>query len=834
MSTPISESEPTLKFGCLVVSDHVASTLPLEMTTVNLHVSGPLVSAVVTQRFGNPLEQVAHLDYLYPLLEGAAITDFTLTIGERTIRAELKETAEAANAFEQARRAGQRAGLFEQRRENLFAVRLANVHPGETILATVRYQQRVAFSEYGYELVFPMGLTPKYDRPEHPGEGAGVHAPIARSGEPIGPVEIVVALDAGSACADPQSPSHDLQTVRLDERRFQVRLAGQYIPDHDFVLRYSPLADQPVAAAWLVDTAGGGYFLANLLPPRLIDEAKPAPREFIFVLDRSGSMGGEPILQARNALRACLRALNPGDTYRILLFDDRLEWYRQEPSPVNQAEIDAADRFLAGVDARGGTEIMAALEASLGLAMDPGRTRYVVFLTDGAVSAELSALDLLRKKVGSARVFTFGIGPSVNRAMLNRMAGVGRGAAEFLQADEDIEGAILRFQDRVSFPVLTGLKLNFSGGSAWDVYPAQLPDLYAGQPLVVCGRIQHKQGEPLSLALTGTRGAETVTLTADFTSMGPDEPAVARVWARARIDDLLGEAELSPQNWEKIRAAVLEIALAHRLVSPYTSFVGVDQTSSVGDGQVVTIQVAQPLPRGLDWGRPHLSLNQPLASSPVMAKMSLPAAFTPTRGMKRNTLSRGKVEDGGILYSMEPSSDGAYIDFEAQPEVDPLRWLARTQRLDGSWDGDVERTSAALLAFARHGQTTHRGGFRVAVRRALAWLQANPGEGLARFIRAYALDVLAKATGIAEQREIADEARQGLPAPQNSTEAAAGGASGQTSHLSEPLRGLDDLRLAVLLNLNPAVNPADYTSDLERTWLACLVESNRRGSGVLK
>ncbi|HMN60175.1 MAG TPA: VIT domain-containing protein, partial [Anaerolinea sp.] len=604
-----SASEPVLKFGCLVVSDQVASTLPLEMTTVNLHVSGPLASAAVTQRFGNPLEQVAHLDYLYPLPEGAAITDFTLTIGERTIRGELKETAEAAAAFEQARQAGQRAGLFEQRRENLFAVRLANVRPGETISATVRYQQRVTFNEDGYELVFPMGLTPKYDRPGHPEESAGVHAPIARSGEPIGPVEIFVALDAGSACADPLSPSHDLQTVRLDEHRFQVRLAGQYIPDHDFVLCYSPQADRPVAAAWLVDAAGGGYFLANLLPPRSIDEAKPAPREFIFVLDRSGSMGGEPILQARNALRACLRALNPGDAFRILLFDDRLEWYRQEASPVNQAEIDTADRFLAGVDARGGTEIMASLEASLGLPTDSGRTRYVVFLTDGAVSAELSALDLLRKKVGSARVFTFGIGPSGNRALLNRMAAVGRGAAEFLQADEDIEGAILRFQDRVSFPVLTGLKLNLSGASAWDIYPAQLPDLYTGQPLVVCGRIQHKPGEPLSLTLTGTRGAETVTLATSFTPTGPDEPAVARAWARARIDDLLGEAELSPQREEKIRAAVLELALAHRLVSPYTSFVGVDQTASVGEGQAVTIQVAQPLPQGLDWGRPQLTLN---------------------------------------------------------------------------------------------------------------------------------------------------------------------------------------------------------------------------------
>lgn len=409
------------------------------------------------------------------------------------------------------------------------------------------------------------------------------------------------------------------------------------------------------------------------------------------------------------------------------------------------------------------------------------------------------------------------------------MAAVGRGAAEFLQADEDIEGAILRFQDRVSFPVLTGLKLNLSGGSAWDIYPAQLPDLYAGQPLVVSGRIQYKPLEPLNLTLTGTRGEETVTLAADFTPTGPDEPAVARAWARARIDDLLGEAELNPQREEKIRAAVLELALAHRLVSPYTSFVGVDQTSSVGEGQAVTIQVAQPLPQGLEWGRPQLTLNQPPVGMPYMAKMSFPAP-----SMKRSRMARGRVEDAGDLYSRVLPMQGNEIQPVPESQEDPLRWLARTQRLDGSWDGSVERTSAALLAFVRHGQTTHRGGFRVAVRRALAWLQANPGEGPAWFFRAYALDQLASETGIAEQREVADAARQGLPAPQNPTEAAAVGEPGQEPHLSEPLHGLNDLRLAVLLHMQPKVNPADFTGDLERTWLACLEETPRRESGVLK
>ncbi len=539
-----------IKTGCLVIPGQLDSPLPLEHTAVNIQVSGPLASTAVTQRFGNPLDQAVDLEYLYPLPEDAAITDFVLTIGERSIRAELHEVGAAQERYEQARQSGQRAGLFEQRRANLFAVRLANVQPGETIQATVRYQQRLAFSEDGYELVFPMGLTPKYDSGEHPEEGQGVHAPIAGREEKIGPVDIIAAVDAGLPCADPLSPSHAIALTRLDERRFQVQLAGQEIPDHDFVLRYSPLGSQPRTSAWLSGKPGEQYFLANLLPPTAGQEPLAAAREFIFVLDRSGSMGGEPIAQARNALRACLRSLNPADRFRILLFDDRLEWYRQEACAVNQAEVDQADRFLDQVDARGGTEIMAALEAALGLPVDAQRTRLVVFLTDGAVSAELRTLDLLRSKLGAARVFTFGIGPAVNRALLNRMAALGRGMAEFLQADEDIEGAILRFQDRVSFPVLTDVQLNVQGGSAWDIYPARLPDLYSGQPLVISGRARLEGGGPLRMVFSAKRGDETVRLEAVMADTHADEPALARLWARARVDDLLDEADLAPERSE--------------------------------------------------------------------------------------------------------------------------------------------------------------------------------------------------------------------------------------------------------------------------------------------
>jgi Ca-activated chloride channel family protein len=256
------------------------------------------------------------------------------------------------------------------------------------------------------------------------------------------------------------------------------------------VLRYR-VADTAVrAAAYTSTSAGGATVLITALPPRLTDEFEPLPREFIFVIDRSGSMSGEPLLQARNALRCCLRSLGPNDTFNIQAFDDRIEWFSPSANAVAQAVVEEADKWLDRIDARGGTDILGASDVVLKVSSDPERQRYVVFLTDGAVSADDEALRRVQRQIGRARLFTFGVGPSVNRSLLVRMAEFGHGTAEFLQLNEDIEEAIIRFQDRVAYPVLQDITLTWQGVTAWDIYPACLPDLYIGQPLELVARIR--------------------------------------------------------------------------------------------------------------------------------------------------------------------------------------------------------------------------------------------------------------------------------------------------------------------------------------------------------
>lgn len=798
------KDSPALRIPLIILAGDINSALPLERTTVNAQVNGPVASVVVTQQFGNPLEEPAELDYLFPLPAEAAVTGFELRIGSRTIQGNLRESESARAAYEEARGQGRRAGLIEQRRPNLFAIRLANVLPGEKIEATARYQQRVKFEDDAYEFVFPMGITPKYDSPEHPGEGEGVHVPVAHGHEPIGPVEINLAVDAGVPVGAPESPSHPIQTTAVDERRFQVRLAGEQIPDRDFVLRYPVAGQQAQASGWCSGEPGKEYFLAVLVPPAMVfeEESSPLPREFIFVLDRSGSMTGEPIKQARNALRACLRTLNPVDTFRILLFDNRLEWFRPEPSAVTQEEIEAADAYLDKVQGRGGTEIVRAIEQALSLPADEERTRFVVFLTDGAVSAESRALVQVRRLIGSARLFTFGIGPSVNRALLSRMAEIGRGRSSFLQLNEDIEGAVIRFQDSVSFPALTDLSFEWQNAQAWDVYPARLPDLYYGQVLEICGRLARSGEQPVRLTLRGKRAGQAVEVDLTLQKPSGQDQAIERVWARARVDELILQQEMEPQRADSIRSEIISLALAHHLATAFTSFVAVDQEAVVSGGQPRIIHVAQPLPQGLD-AYVFQRGSQPVQMLGMAFPASLPAAGAAKKVLARAIAPLSAEEQGDTAYPYMIRDSGPK-DVQNDERESALRWLARTQKLDGSWDGDGEWTAVALLAFVRSGYTTRTGPYRQVVRRAFRWLVENKGTGFASFLRARALEELAQAADDDENRAAAQAARLTLPQPATALETAAIERVGSGP---QEIRTLDDLRMAALLDLSLPVPP---------------------------
>jgi Ca-activated chloride channel family protein len=744
MSPQTSDIIDELTLGILILQD-AETALPLELTEVAAQVTGPLASVTVTQHFRNPFEKPVELKYLFPLPHEAAIFDYEIRIGERVIRAEIEEIEEARRTYERAMREGQRAGLLEQRRPNLFSMELAHVQPGEPIVTTIRYQQRVRYDDGDYEFVFPMGITPKYHA--DPSETHAVDAPIASETEPIGPVKMQVAIDGAGSTDDPRSPSHSIRVRRQDERRITVDLDGEVIPNKDFVLRYRVAEESVRALAWVSRSEGQSTVLVTAIPPRLSEEnATPPPREFVFVLDRSGSMSRQPITQARNALRACLRTLGPDDTFMIQAFDNEIEWFKKKPCPVTQKTVDEADGWLGGVEARGGTDIVKALDAVLNLKTDRERPRYLVFLTDGAVSSEEVALKRIQKKLGRSRLFTFGIGSSVNRALLAHMAELGRGTVEYLQVDEDIEDALIRFQDRVSYPVMQDIELNWKGCKTWDVFPDVLPDLYIGQPLELVAKIAPMGSMPGSLEITGHLEEEPVKMKIDLPATTVPEPVVDRAWARARVDNLLDTARNDHRVTDRVRSDVISLGLSYRLLTPWTSFVAVDSGRASEDAEdLETVRVALPLPEGLDlpgftatFSRAHAAY--PMASASFGSSRMPPAGSAMQGLLHEHTLSRCGTIEGVSRLGM----------LDAMPDSATLHILARTQNVSGSWgkgDQEMEKTLAALTEFLNEGQTPRSGHYRRQLAKAATWLiNATPTESTAR-PRAEMLKGLAKETG---------------------------------------------------------------------------------------
>jgi Ca-activated chloride channel family protein len=733
--------ESPLQFGAMiVVAGQQATPLLLKQTTLSGQISGPLAAIRVEQHFANPFTHPVTLEYLFPLPEDAAITHFQIVIGARTVQGQLQERGRATQTYEQAVAEGKRAALLTERRPNLFAIQIGNVQPGEAIRAEIGYDQRLRYADGAYQFVFPMGLTPKYHSPSQaPIDAAETTAPITFDTTAVGPVELQLSIDMGVPLGEPTSPTHPLTVHRESANRVVLSLDGRHIPDRDFTLRLPVATDAVQAATWVSQASDGECVLVTVLPPR-VPSGSPPPREFIFVIDRSGSMSQAPMDQARNALKACLRALNETDTFAIQAFDDKIEWFTPAAQPLTQAAVDAADRWLDGIHSRGGTEIYGAVKAALNLPTDPARRRFIVFLTDGAVSDEARVLAEVAKLSRAVRIFTFGIGSSVNRALLAKMAQFGRGVVEFLTLDQDIETAMTRFQDRISYPALQDLSLVWEGAETWDSYPATLPDLYIGQPLEVAARL--KRSGPVTLRVTGQRAGVAENYSVGVPAAAAPNPAVDRAWAKARLTDLI-DYQMNSQNVERLRQQVIGLALEYKIVTAYTAFVAVDSEITTG-GAAQNVAVAVPLPHGVTFELPDqyiggTTLTLGLPTTSPMAKRAAPPPGSP-----RMSMARAK------FAASDPERERA-ASAPAMPkpisEMTPAD-LSRIQKVNGSWGDDVEQTAKALLKFVEAGHTTRAGNYRRHVEKAAKWLREQLAAGLPQPLAeaaTHALNALAQA-----------------------------------------------------------------------------------------
>jgi Ca-activated chloride channel family protein len=565
--------------------------VPLEHTDVQIRIDGPIADATVTQRFRNPYAAKIEAVYLFPLPTGAAVTEMRIATGARTITGTIRERSKAQQIYEHAKGRGLVAALLSEERPNLFTQAIANLEPAAAIEVTLHYVQRLDFEGGRYELVFPMVAGPRYTPPgAAPAAQPAVLPPGVRSSHDI---SLRVELDAGVPITDLASPSHHLAVTRSG-RRASVQLAnGDTLPNRDFILRFEVGGAALELGALAYRDGGTGSFLLIAQPPAIAEPAVIAPRELVFVLDTSSSMRGAPLEQARRLIVKLLLSLRPDDTFQIVRFDDRASALGPAPIANKPSNIALTLRWLSSLEAGGATEMTTGIAAALAVPHDPARLRIVAFLTDGYVGNEDDILARVAARLGESRLFCFGVGSAVNRYLLEELAALGRGTLQVVRPDEDAAAAVAAFQRRIDAPILTDVRIDWGDLAVSDV-PAAVPDLFAGQPLVVAGHYDRAQSG--TATVHGKLGGRDVRFDVPVAlpERDPARPAIASVWARQRI------AELSRRLVRKaapgLEREILALALEHHLLSPYTAFVAVDDSRVTAGGTAARVVVPVEVP----------------------------------------------------------------------------------------------------------------------------------------------------------------------------------------------------------------------------------------------
>jgi len=639
---------------------------------VDLTVSGPTIRARVTQLFRNPGKDWVEAVYVYPLPPGGAVDTLKMVVGDRVVVGEIKERQQARAIYEQARQSGQKAALTEQERPNLFTNSLANIGPGETVLVQIEYQEPVHQSGNTFSVRVPMVVAPRYNpapivqsvefKPNDGGWGATatdpvpdrdrITPPVLNPAEhaPVNPTAITVRLQAGFSLGEVKSHHHPVRTEKVSDSSQIVRLADGVVPaDRDFELTWTPAAEKAPSVGLFREHVGDADYLLAYVTPPSVDNAtqKPMPREVIFVIDNSGSMGGTSIVQAKASLLYALGRLQPGDRFNVIRFDNTMTVLFPSPVPADATHVGRATSFVSALQAEGGTEMLPAMRAALsdGNREDTTYVRQVVFLTDGAIGNEEQMFETISALRGRSRIFMVGIGSAPNTFLMTRAAELGRGAFTHIGSTDQVEERMRGLFAKLENPAVTGLSAKFSDAKA-DMTPAVLPDLYRGEPLVLATKLDKLAG---AVEIKGRIGDRPWSVTLPLANAAEGK-GLSKLWANRKITDAEVARSMRQSTPAEADKTVLALALEHQLVTRLTSLIAVDRTPSRPEGETLKLadlplnlpagwefekvfgerdpSPKQPVERRADDARlQHASLKR-LSPVPVPAAVMLPKTAT--------------------------------------------------------------------------------------------------------------------------------------------------------------------------------------------------------------
>ncbi len=583
--------------------DSAVDRLPLKSTSAAVRIAGVIADVTVAQVYMNEGKRTLEAIYVFPGSTRAAVYAMTMKVGTRTIEAVIKERQQARADYEQARSQGRTASLLEQQRPNVFQMNVANILPGDEVNVTLRYTELLVPTEGVYEFVYPTVVGPRYSN--RPAAGAAdterwVSNPYHHQGEaPSYTFDIKATLSAGMPIQRVACPSHrtsvafdgsSVATVTLDP-------SETYGGNRDFVLKYALGGSAVQTGLLLWQGKDENFFLLMAQPPGHVSAEQIPPRDYVFIVDVSGSMHGYPLEVSKKLLADLIGHLRSTDSFNVLLFSGGSAAMAERPLPATPENVRRAIALIESQQGGGATELVPALRRALALPRMEGASRTVVIATDGYVDVEKDAFELIRGSLDRSNVFAFGIGTAVNRFLIEGIARAGMGEPFVVTKPEEAEARAEKFRKYVQSPVLTQVRVDLGALGAYDVEPPTVPDVLAERPVIVFGKWRgHPSGR---VTVRGETGGGAYARSIDVGGVKPLEAnsALRYLWARHRIA-ALGDYNTLHRDGDTVKE-ITRLGLAYNLLTEFTSFVAVDTVVRAADGKVETVMQPLPLPQGV-------------------------------------------------------------------------------------------------------------------------------------------------------------------------------------------------------------------------------------------
>ncbi len=674
-------------------ADVATDYFPLKSTEVTTNINGVIAETYVVQTYVNEGDKPINAQYVFPTSSTATVHGMTMEIGSHRVTATIKEKEEAKEEYEEAKEEGKSASLLEQRRPNVFTMDVANVMPGDTARIELHYTELVATTEGVCEFVFPTVVGPRYITPED------ADSPVADAAVPDkeidgdaadgssdsdtsvsndsdaddtsvtdqGPADssdgesrdswaaspylpegvlpdseyhITVNLSTGVPIADIDCKSHEIKVEQADDSQACITLANpeDYAGNRDFILKYRLTSESVESGLVLTETDSEKYFFLTVQPPERYTPDDIPPREYIFVLDVSGSMYGYPLDTAKDLIRGLATGLRDMDRFNLVLFSDDTYLLSTKSLAANSRNVQAAIDLIDEQEGGGGTSMLPALQTAVSVPMKEDIARSVVIITDGYISNEDEIYDLINENMDTASFFSFGIGCSVNDYLIKGIAQCGMGESFLVTDSEDAAQSAERFASYIEAPLMTGITVDYECFDVYDVATSTPSILYAKKPLILFGKWR---GEPTgTITVKGKAGGEDYVqeISVADSTVDTEDESIRYLWARTKLDQLAGYGSI--RNDDSVKEEITQLGLDYNMTTPYTSFVAVVEEIRNPEGESQDVNQANPLPlqvSNLAVGGGYTAYSEPggIALGVILTVASFYGALRQARKRKR-------------------------------------------------------------------------------------------------------------------------------------------------------------------------------------------------------